>query len=267
MRCLFFYFRSCLIKPIDPWNAVNPYELWLLAIMIAMISFTGYLAVRVLGDKLGIVATAIAGGLASSTLTTLTFARLAKEHPASTNLLCAGILLAGATIMVRVAIVAVALNKDLFGDLSPPLACAAAIFALSAGYFLFRNADASVPHLTINNPLVVGTTFKLALLMAAVMVAIEITRRRFGAAGVLTVAAISALVDVDAITISMARLSESALDRTTAVDAILLTAAINTSAKAVFAVWTGGAKIGAKVIAGSGLAIGGGIAIITASHL
>ena len=43
-------------------------------IVIAAISFGGYIAVRVLGDRLGVLAASIAGGLASSTATTLTLA-------------------------------------------------------------------------------------------------------------------------------------------------------------------------------------------------
>ncbi|EKD61097.1 MAG: Membrane protein, partial [uncultured bacterium] len=54
-------------RAIDPWGAVNLHEVWLLAIMMALISFTGYVAVRIFGDKVGIIITAAAGGLASST--------------------------------------------------------------------------------------------------------------------------------------------------------------------------------------------------------
>src|SRR6185312_14060266 len=89
-------------RTIDPWNSINPYEIWLLAILIAAISFSGYVAVRVFGDQLGLVLTAIAGGLASSTATTLAFARLGRAHPASARLLSAGILLSGVVMMIRV---------------------------------------------------------------------------------------------------------------------------------------------------------------------
>ncbi|MFX4798028.1 DUF4010 domain-containing protein, partial [Acinetobacter baumannii] len=91
------------------------------AILTAGISFVGYVAVRTLGERLGIVTTAIAGGLASSTVTTLTFARLNREHPGSFRLLSAGILIAGAVMMARVAVVAVALNRALLGPLVLPL--------------------------------------------------------------------------------------------------------------------------------------------------
>ncbi|WP_200841214.1 MgtC/SapB family protein [Geminicoccus flavidas] len=65
-------------RAIDPWGALNPAEIWLLAIIIAALSLVGYVAVRVIGARAGIVLQAVAGALASSTGVTLTLARMAK---------------------------------------------------------------------------------------------------------------------------------------------------------------------------------------------
>src|SRR5581483_4623307 len=139
---------------------------WLLAILIAAISFCGYVAVRVFGDSLGVVMTAVAGGLASSTANTVAFARLAREHPSSSRLLSAGILIAGAIMMIRVGFVAVALNGALLAPLSLPLASAAVILALGSALLLFRNTEQENPQLRIDNPLVIGTALKLAAFIA-----------------------------------------------------------------------------------------------------
>src|SRR5690606_15126556 len=61
-------------RPIDPWQVLNPAEIWLFAILIAAISFAGYVAIRALGERKGVAVAAIAGGLTSSTATTLSFA-------------------------------------------------------------------------------------------------------------------------------------------------------------------------------------------------
>ena len=82
-------------RAVDPWQVLNPAEIWLLAILIAAISFAGYVAVRVLGERRGVAVAAVAGGLASSTATTLSFARLAREHPENSRLLAGGTMLAG----------------------------------------------------------------------------------------------------------------------------------------------------------------------------
>jgi uncharacterized membrane protein (DUF4010 family) len=234
-------------RAIDPWNSINPYEIWLLAILIAAISFGGYVAVRVLGDRLGVVVTAIAGGLASSTITTLTLARLARDQPAASRFLSAGILIAGAVMIIRVTIVAVALNKALFAPLLPPLATAAAIIAAGAGILLFRSTERKSPDLRIQNPLAMGTVLKLSAFIAVVMLAAELLRRTYGSAGVLIVAAISGVADVDAVTISMARIGGNTIDLLTAAHAIVVAVMVNTVSKAALAFWTGGRTVGAMV--------------------
>ena len=154
-------------RAIDPWGAVNLREVWLLAIMMALISFTGHVAVRLFGDRLGIIVTAAAGGVASSTVTTLTFARLGRDQPGAVNLLVAGLFA--------------------FGVRGKP-------------------ADHPTPRLTIAKPLVVGPSVKLSVLIVVVMLAATLVQRIWGDAGVLAVAALSGIAGVDAITLSMARM-------------------------------------------------------------
>lgn len=250
-------------KTIDPWNSVNLYEIWLLAILTAGISFVGYVAVRTLGERLGIVTTAIAGGLASSTVTTLTFARLNREHPGSFRLLSAGILIAGAVMMARVAVVAVALNRALLGPLVLPLGSAAAILSAGALILLLGNSERHTPRLLIQNPLAFGTALKSAAFIGALILTAEITRQTFGSTGVLMVAALSGVADVDALTISMARLGGGDLDLIIAARAIMLAVSVNTISKAMIAGWTGGRDIGMLVGAISGLALATGLAATT----
>jgi uncharacterized membrane protein (DUF4010 family) len=247
-------------RAIDPWNTINPFEIWLLAILIAAISFTGYVAVRVFGERLGVVMTAVAGGLASSTATTLAFARLGREHPSSSRLLSAGILISGVVMMIRVGSVAVALNNALLAPLVPPLAAAAAVLVLGAAFLLPRNTERESPELRIDNPLAIGTALKLAAFIAGVMLAAELLRRMLGSVGVLIVAAFSGVADVDAVTISMARMGGKDLDLSTTVRGILIAVAVNTVSKAMLAGWAGGRKIGALVGGISALALAGGIA-------
>ncbi|MDO8978813.1 MAG: MgtC/SapB family protein [Afipia sp.] len=247
-------------RTIDPWNSINLYEIWLLAILTAGISFVGYVAVRILGDRLGIVTTAIAGGLASSTVTTLTFARLNREHPGSFRLLSAGILIAGAVMLARVAAVAVALNQALFGPLVLPLASAATILAMGAAILLLSNIERNTPKLLMQNPLAFGTALKSAAFIGAVILTAEIVRQTFGSTGVLMVAALSGIADVDAVTISMARLGGGDLNLTIAAQAIMIAVSVNTISKAMIAGWAGGRDIGILVGGVSGVAVATGLA-------
>ncbi|MCC2098322.1 MAG: MgtC/SapB family protein, partial [Hyphomicrobiales bacterium] len=242
-------------RTIDPWGTINPYEIWLLAILIAGISFSGYVAVRLFGDRLGVVMAALAGGLASSTATTLTFARLAKEHPASGRLLAAGILIAGFVMVVRGGIVAVALNRALLPLLVAPLGISALVLSVGAALLLLWNTELENPELKVSNPLALGTALKLAAFIAIVMLAADLVRRAFGDVGVLVVAAVSGIADVDAVTISMAKLGGASLSLGIVAQAIVTAVAVNTISKAVMAAWVGGKTVAAPILSISAVAV------------
>jgi uncharacterized membrane protein (DUF4010 family) len=248
-------------RPIDPWNAINPHRIWLLAIMIAMISFAGYIAIKAFGNRLGVFMAASAGGLASSTATTLALARLAREHPSSSGLLSAGILVAGVVMMLRTGAIALALNGAFLAPLIPALLTAAAVLSIGAAVLWFRNAQQETPDLQIANPLAIGTAIKLAALLAAVMMAAELVRRAFGQVGVLVVAALSGVADVDAVTISMARVAGGDVDPNTAARAIMIAIVVNTISKTIMAGSVGNRKVGLLVGGISAAALAAGLAV------
>ena len=59
-------------RELTPWFPVRPREIWLLTILIAALSFAGYVAIRVAGPKVGVLLAGFAGGLVSSTAVTPT---------------------------------------------------------------------------------------------------------------------------------------------------------------------------------------------------
>ncbi len=248
-------------RPIDPWNAINPYRIWLLAIMIATISFAGYIAIKTFGNRRGVFVAASAGGLASSTATTLALARLAREHPSSSGLLSAGILVASVVMMLRTGAIALALNGAFLAPLIPALLTAAVVLGIGAAFLWFRNVQHETPNLQIGNPLAIGTAIKLAVLLAAVMLASELVRRMFGGVGVLVVAALSGVVDVDAVTISMARMAGGDVDPNTAARAIMIAIAVNTISKTMMAGSVGNRKVGLLVGGISAVALAAGLAV------
>jgi uncharacterized membrane protein (DUF4010 family) len=74
-------------QPIDPWDALNPYKLWLLVILISSLSLVGYVLTRILGQAREAGLTGLTGGLASSTAVTLSFAKQAHDKPQLANAL------------------------------------------------------------------------------------------------------------------------------------------------------------------------------------
>jgi uncharacterized membrane protein (DUF4010 family) len=246
-------------EAIDPWGILNPHVIWLLAILVAGISFVGYVAVRVFGDRLGILAAAAAGGLASSTAATLTFARLARQNPESAPVLAGGILIAGAVMVVRVGIVVLLLDQTLALHLWPALAAATAVLAVSVAILLLRPHSSSVPALVVANPLEIGSALKLTAFIVAVTVGIYAVRRVLGNLAILAAAALSGVADVDAATVSLSRLVPG-IGIETAAAGILIAAAVNTLAKTIISASIGTPRLGLLVAIPNALALAAGAA-------
>ena len=231
-------------RAIDPWGLLNLHEIWILTTMIAGVSFLGYVAVRGLGPRWGILVTAAAGGLASSTATTLSLARMAiKEAPA--RLLVAGMLIAAVVMLIRVLVIATVLMPTLLPILLPPMAAGALTFLGFAVWMSGATAAAAMPALGIRSPLDLMGVFRMALLIVAVILIAGVVQRQFGSAGLYAVAAISGIGDVDAITISAAR---SGGDPQVPAFAILIAVATNSLSKAVLAAWVGRPVIGLRFL-------------------
>ncbi|WP_445682440.1 MgtC/SapB family protein [Radicibacter daui] len=232
-------------RTFDPWQAINPAQIWLLAIIIAGISFVGYVAIRLMGENAGVLAASLAGGLASSTATTVTFSRMAKESPQAAPLLAGGILMAGATMFVRVLIVASVVNQSLLTPLLAPLLAPALIMALAGGWLLRRRAGREKPaDIQLSNPFDLGTALKLAGLIALISLLSRLLNTWLGGGGVLALAAISGLADVDAITLSLSRMPAGDIAQATVVAGIAIVCAVNTLTKAGLAWTLGGRRLG-----------------------
>ena len=244
-------------QPVDPWSLLNLREIWIVTTLIAGVSFLGYVAVRSLGPRWGILITAAAGGLASSTATTLSLARLTRGA-APARLLVAGMLVAAAVMVARVVVIAGVLQPALLPFLAPPMAAGFATYLGVAAWLARTTTAPARPDLGIRSPLDLMGALRMAVLLTFVILASGLAHRYFGSAGLYVVAAISGLADVDAITISTARMTS---DPQNLAQVILLAVAVNSASKAVLA-----SSIGRKVVGFgflwpslAGIAVGAGV--------
>jgi uncharacterized membrane protein (DUF4010 family) len=229
-------------RELSPWFPVNPREVWLMTIFIAALSFAGYVAIRVAGPGFGILFSGLAGGLVSSTAVTLNMAHLARRHPDHQQMFAAATMLAGAMMMLRVLVVVAAVNFALVPSLAPVLV-AGALAQAGFGVLLAKragdNADGDAA-LKLKNPLDLPAVLTFGALLAVIMALANGLAVWAGSAGAYALAAASGIVDVDAISLSMARLTPKRLDATSAIIAILIAVAVNSVAKVVLASSTAG---------------------------
>lgn len=228
-------------ETVDPWDVLNPFELWLLTITIAAISFAGYVAIRVAGPSRGILFAGAAGGLASSTALTLTFARFAAEAPKSARQLASGAAIAGALSLIRVGVIAAALAPVLLLPLAIALTPAVLVFLAASAMIVFRSDEKQdAPDLQLENPFELGEVLRFGALLGGVIVVSKVLVDRIGQTMLFVVAAVSGLMDLDAITLSTAQLTGTTVDIATAVTAILIAVVVNLLTKVVLAFTAGG---------------------------
>ncbi len=217
-----------------PWQALNPYEIWWMVVLIAGISFAGYFAVKIAGSRRGLVITGLFGGLASSTAVTLSFAKIGRSNLSAHSLLAAGVILAAGTMFPRMLLEVSVINRQLLPELTAPLLSMMLVSYLVVPLLLFtREHDSSVRSVAINNPFELMPALKFGLLLVAVMLLAKFFQERFGDAGLYAVAAISGITDVDAITLSVSRLARAELSLSTASQAIVIAASVNTLVKGI----------------------------------
>jgi uncharacterized membrane protein (DUF4010 family) len=218
-------------RALDPWEALNPYKLWLLVILISSLSLVGYVATRWLGAGRGTALTGITGGLVSSTAVTLSFARRSRDEPAAAAALACGILLAWAVMFGRVLVIVLAVNVGLVYRLLPPFA-AMGLVTLLVAWLLYRRGGetAELQDVPLKNPFSLTAAAQFAVAFAVVLLLVKVTQFYFPGGGVYIVAALAGLTDVDAITLSMAEYAK-ANPPTAAAIAVVIAALSNTVVK------------------------------------
>lgn len=253
-------------QPIDPWNALNPYKLWLLVVLISALSLIGYVATRWLGSARGVAVTGLTGGLVSSTAVTLSIARESRTGGLASkdDAYAAGVLIAWCVMFVRVLGMVLLLNPALIVPLLWPFGGMLAVNAGFAGWHYLRSLSGTghqadtVAEIPLKNPFSLWSASKFGLLFAVVLLLVEITRRSFSTTGLLYVAVLAGTTDVDAITLSMVDLARESSQIGLAAQAVVAGVLSNTVVKAGLTVALGSRGLARRmsVATGSVLAVG-----------
>ncbi|MDT8439282.1 MAG: MgtC/SapB family protein [Wenzhouxiangellaceae bacterium] len=231
-----------------PWQALNPYVIWWMVVLIAAISFVGYFAIRIAGARFGILFTGLFGGLAASTATTLSLARMARKRGSQPALLAAGILLACGTMFPRMLLVATLIHRPLLNELLvAALLMAAVVYGGALWLLIGRDRNPAEAELDPGNPLELRSALTFGALLAVVMLAGEGLTRWLGEAGIYALAAASGVADVDAVTLSLARMAGGDLRLSLAALGIVIAASVNTLVKAGMALAVAGRATGLRV--------------------
>jgi uncharacterized membrane protein (DUF4010 family) len=254
-----------------PLDVLNPFEIGLMIALIAGIGFVGYVATRIVGPDRGIAITGIVGGLASSTAVTLAFSGRARTDPHLRGACSVAVILASTIMFVRVIVEVAVVNRDLLPRVVVPFSVMTVVAGIAAGIMYWRDTRAKEnggepmrEEVELSNPVELSAAVKFGLLYGGVLLASKAADTFLGTGGTYVAALVAGLTDVDAITLSMAKLArEGLLSETVAVRAILIGTASNTAVKAGLAVVLGGFRFGRVVLAAFVAAlVAGGVTMV-----
>jgi uncharacterized membrane protein (DUF4010 family) len=246
-----------------PWQALNPYEIWWLVVLIAGISFVGYFAMKIAGAGRGTLLTGLLGGLVSSTAVTLSFSRLGRDQAALRRVLSVGILVASGTMFPRILVEVAVVNTALLSALAVPLGLMTVTTLLITAWFWRRwRAEARAAELPLRNPFELAPALQFGVLLAAIILLAQAFQTWFGSTGLYLVAGFSGLADVDAVTLSLATMARVELPREVAANGIVLATVVNTLTKGVLAMAIGGVGMGRRVLPPLVLTLAVGVAAL-----
>lgn len=253
-------------KGYGPFEALNPFKLWLMVVLISAFSFVGYVAMRLMSERRGLIVAAAAGGLVSSTAITVSHSKMAAENPKDARLFAGTIVTATAIMYMRIPIVAFIVAPQVGLHVLVPMGCGAiASFALAA--ILLRGAKTSAGDagMDISNPLEFSIALRFGVFLAFVALAARAVNHWFGDAGVYALAGVSGLSDVDPITLSLAQMTGGSVTLATAVTGISIAAFANMVVKTTISTVTGGRRLARYTIPAMAATVAGATAGLIAT--
>ncbi|MET6990881.1 MgtC/SapB family protein [Sediminicola arcticus] len=242
-------------KNYGPFNVINPREIGWVVVLTSGIGFIGYILMKFLGTDRGILLTGIFGGMVSSTVVTWTFSKKSREVPSLSGNYAMGIFAAATVMILRVAVLVFIFNKALLKELLVPLLVL--LFTGLAVTFYFYKKRTSNERLKetipLGEPLNIRDALFFGILFTGILILVSYASTEYGDKGIYFSSAISALTDIDAITISVSKLGGDTLAVLTAQIAIILATIFNTVVKIGLALWYGSPSLKKHVLLGYGL--------------
>ena len=236
-----------------PFDVLVPYNIWLMVVFISGISFLGYVLIKIVGGRRGVGLTGLLGGLASSTAVTLSFAQRSRRIEGLERPFALAILLAWSIMFVRVMVEVAVINPVLLKVVWIPLSAALAVcMAYCAYLYRAQSLGKQEEKDKFKNPFELWPALTFGLIYALILVVANAARMYLGDTGIYASSIASGLADVDAITLSLAKLSleTGGLELDTAARGIVLAAVSNTLVKGAMVLGMGSMALRKVIIPG-----------------
>jgi uncharacterized membrane protein (DUF4010 family) len=242
---------------IGPWDAINPYEIWRLVVLVMGVSGAGYVALRSIGPRFGLPISGLAGGFISSSATIASMGSTARSDARMLRPAVAGAVLSTVATIVQMALVLLSSSREALSELAPALILGGAAAGGFGAVAMSRlgpvqpSAEESPGH-----AFRLSTAVGFAALITLITVVAAGAEAELGRAGVTLSAGLAGFADTHAAAASVGSLVEDGrLAPSDAVVPVLLAMTTNTLSKSAAALAAGGRDFARPVWAGLALVL------------
>ncbi len=239
-------------RDLGPYAALNLHQIWLMVVLISGVSLAGYAALRIFGATRSAALIGFFGGLASSTATTMVFARNTRNQVDLLRTATVVVLLANLMPMLRLGLLTIFVAPRLALPLAPILG-GGLLFGMTMTAYGWRRlgVHGELPMPEVSNPTELRAALGFGLLYAIILLCAAWLEDVAGSKGLYIVALISGLADVDAITLSSLHLFNlDQIEAVQAVTSITLAILVNLAFKSCLIVFIGGSALARHTLPG-----------------
>jgi len=227
-----------------PYDAINPYMIWLIVILVMAIGAAGHVALRLLGPRFGLPVAGFFGGFVSSTATVAAMGERCKRTPALLDPAVAGGIMSSVVTVILMGILLATISTGTLARMALPLSCAGIVSGGYGALFVLKSMRGQpAPPDTEQRAFNIATALVLAATMAVMLVAAAALAAHFGDAGLIAGAGIAGFADAHSALVSVVSLVASGkLEPGAAVMPILVALSTNTISKLIVAQVSGGRR-------------------------
>ena len=264
-----FVLISMVILPVlpnttyDVYRVINLRDIWLMVVLIVAISLSGYFAYKIFGDRVGALLGGGLGGLISSTATTVSYSKMVARNITAGKLAALVIITASTISLVRVLIEIRIVSPAFFTSLLFPLAAELVVMIILTGVLSLRQENGAFKMQEQKNPAELKSAIIFGLLYTVISFLSAAAKDKFGNEGLYVVSVLSGLTDMDAITLSTAKMTEQkSIEASLGWRLILIAFLSNLVFKGGVAMVMGGKELGKTIAILFGIGIVTGLAIL-----
>jgi uncharacterized membrane protein (DUF4010 family) len=187
-----------------PFGFFEPRRIWLFVILVSGVSYVGYFLTKFTGSARGALLTAIVGAIASTTAYTTGISQAVAEAPESAIPAARYALIANSILFPRMLLLVVLVSPTLAIAASPSFAAMMlAGFASALLLAPVTKKHTAVADSAFRNPFSIRPALQFGVVFTIVLLMTRVAKHYAGYSGQMVVSAISGLVDVDAISLTL----------------------------------------------------------------